>query len=93
MTGKAKCIYDKLQNLNLFKTTVGKFTTGKYNLRFTNKGTCNNIAGEEACTDPADIENGNITIRILGSVTSNNELDYAVTILHEGIHAEICQRT
>ena len=25
LTGKAKCIYEKIKNLNLFKETIGKF--------------------------------------------------------------------
>jgi hypothetical protein len=89
LTGRDKCIYDKLKALNLFKNTVSKFTIGPYNLTFSYAGICNGGAGEEACTDAADLENGNITIKILGSATSSNELDFAATILHEGIHAEM----
>ena len=89
LTGLDKCIYDKLKELNLFKNTVGKFTEGRYNLTFTYSGVCNGGAGEEACTDPADLENGNITIKLLSSALPSQKLDFATTILHEGIHAEI----
>lgn len=89
LTGKAKCVLNKLKKLNLFKTTIGEFANDDYNLTFTNSGICNKNPSEEACTDPEDLSNGNITIRILGSATNSNKLDYAATILHEGIHASI----
>ena len=67
LTGRDKCIYNELKTLDIFENTVTNFTTGPYNLTFTYAGSCNGGAGEEACTDPADLENGNITIKILSS--------------------------
>ncbi len=89
LTGLDKCIYDKIKELSLFKNTVAKFTRGAYNLTLTYSGLCNGGVGEEACTDPADIINGNITIKFLSSALPTQKLDFATTILHEGIHAEI----
>ncbi|TXD49997.1 hypothetical protein [Polaribacter sp. IC073] len=80
-------IYNKLKSLSLFKQTIGNFANGNYNLTFTNKGKCNAIAGEAACTDPIDLSNGNITIKILEPASQG--LDYSATLLHEGIHASI----
>lgn len=87
LEGKEKCVYDKLKNLNLFKTTINEFAEGNYNLTFTQNGKCNGVAGEDACTDPFDLSNGNITINLLG--TASNKLGFAATLLHEGIHASI----
>ena len=87
LTGKDKCIYTELKKLNLFKQTIGKFSNGKYNLTVKYGTKCNGGAGEEACTDASDLHNGNLTIKILGS--GNQSLDFAATLLHEGIHAEI----
>ena len=87
LTGKDKCIYTELEKLNLFKQTIGKFSNGKYNLTVKYGTICNGGAGEEACTDASDLHNGNMTIKILGSGTQS--LDFAATLLHEGIHAEI----
>ena len=87
LTGKDKCIYDKLKNLSLFKQTIGGFANGNYNLTFTYSGKCNKGGGEAACTDPIDLPNGKITIKILSPASKN--LDFAATLLHEGIHASI----
>jgi hypothetical protein len=87
LAGKDKCIYDKLKSLSLFKQTIGQFANGNYNLTFTNSGKCNGTAGEAGCTDPIDLSNGNISIRILEP--ASQRLDYAATLLHEGIHASI----
>ncbi len=87
LSDKEKCVFDKLKNLELYNSTIGEFSEGFYNLTFTNNGVCNGGAGEEACTDPIDLESGNITINMLGM--ASNKLDYATTLLHEGIHASI----
>lgn len=87
LTGKDLCIFNELKKLDLFKSTINKFSKGKYNLTFKYGTICNNQAGEEACTDPKDLANGNLTIKILSSGTQS--LDFAATLLHEGIHAEI----
>jgi hypothetical protein len=87
LNGKDLCVFNELKKLGLFKSTIGKFSKGNYNLNFKYGSKCNDRAGEEACTDPSDLHNGNITIKILGSGTQS--LDFAATLLHEGIHAEI----
>lgn len=88
LTGKAKCVYDKLNELNLFKSTIGKFARGNYNLilKGWTQGACNNPS-DDGCTDAKDLINGNITIYIQN--TQQGTLDLAATILHEGIHAEL----
>lgn len=86
LTGKDKCIYEKLKNLNLFKSTIKKFeNSSNYDLTI-KKGDCNNT--NTACTDGSDINNGNITIT-MEIVSGTLPLEYAATILHEGIHAEL----
>ncbi|WP_075343281.1 hypothetical protein [Tenacibaculum agarivorans] len=88
LTGVALCIYNKLKSLKLFKTTIKKFeNAGDYNLTLkVEYGKCNSSV-DEACTNASDLNNGNITIYFQG--TGNTNLDFASTILHEGIHAEI----
>ena len=86
LTGKEKCVYDKLKKLNLFKSTINKFENSTdYNLTIKN-GNCYNT--NTACTDGNDINNGNITI-IMEIVAGNFPLEYAATLLHEGVHAEL----
>ena len=86
LTDKAKCVYDRLEKLKLFKGTIHKFDDNdSYNLILTQKGNCNNQAGAEGCTN-FDGDN-TITIKLLN--VSQPELDLAATILHEGIHADI----
>ena len=87
LTGKAKCIYEKLKSLALFQSTIAIFENDEnYNLTFTSGGECNNDA-EDGCTDALNISNGEIEIRILNEQLGT--LDLAATILHEGIHAEL----
>jgi len=92
LTGKAKCIFEKLQAQkgDLFRTTIGTFdNNAEYNVIFEH-GTsqnCGNRAAVIACTDPIDLSNGNITIHWLDNGLGG--LDMASAILHEGIHAEI----
>ena len=87
LTGKDLCVFNELKKLGLFKSTIGKFSKGNYDLTFKYGSKCNGGAGEEACTDPKDLANGNLTIKILDS--GSQSLDFAATLLHEGIHAEI----
>ena len=88
LTGKAKCVYDKIKELNLFKSTIGKFAKGNYNLilKGWTQNACNNPS-DDGCTDAKDLINGNITIYIQN--IQQGTLDLAATILHEGIHAEL----
>ena len=88
LTGKEKCAYDKLTELKLFKSTIGKFSKGNYNLilKSWTKDACNS-SSDEGCTDASDLKNGNITIYIQNP--QRGTLDVAALILHEGIHAEI----
>lgn len=84
---KAKCVFNKLKELNLFKTTIKKFENNKnYNLILEEGMNCNNSVAD-ACTDASDLANGNITITFQSLGSSN--LSLAASILHEGIHAEI----
>ncbi|WP_420553349.1 hypothetical protein [Tenacibaculum aiptasiae] len=87
LTGKAKCIYNKLKNLKLYKTTIKKFENDtKYTLYLKpGIGTC--AIGSEACTDDKDIDKGIITIYFPSH--GNTNLDFAATVLHEGIHAHL----
>jgi hypothetical protein len=89
LKGKEKCAYDKLTNLNLFKSTIKKFEgNSNYNLILNSwtKNACNN-SSDDGCTDARDLINGNITIYIQN--IGRGTLDVAAIILHEGIHAEI----
>jgi uncharacterized protein YkuJ len=84
---KGKCVFNKLQSLNLFKATIKKFENSEsYDLILQSGNNCEN-ASAEACTDASDLENGNITINFQS--LGNNNLGLAASILHEGIHAEI----
>ncbi len=88
LSGKAKCIYDKLEasNSNLFKETIGKFIGDpKYNLVFEN-GECSKT--DDACTN---IDNLDSTGEIIIKIEDNNAnpLQMAQYILHEAIHAEL----
>lgn len=85
LTGKAKCVYDKLENLDLFRKTIKKFDDiESYNLILTTKGSC--IGGGSGCTN-FDERTNTATIKIID--TKQPSLDLAATILHEGIHADI----
>lgn len=87
LTGKAKCVYEKLKALNLFKATIKKFeNSGSYNLILEEGMKCT-YSTDDACTEPTDLANGNITVTFQ-SLGSNN-LSFAASLLHEGIHAEI----
>jgi hypothetical protein len=86
LTGKDKCIFNELKKLGLFKSTIKKFeNSSNYNLTIKN-GNCNNT--NTACTDGNDIKNGNITVT-MEIVSGTLPLEYAATLLHEGIHAEL----
>ncbi|MCD8453330.1 hypothetical protein LNJ08_02895 [Tenacibaculum finnmarkense genomovar ulcerans] len=80
-------MYGKLKKLKLFKGTIKKFENNKnYNLILEEGINCNNVVAD-ACTDGSDLANGNI--RISFQSLGNNNLSLAVSMLHEGIHAEI----
>ena len=86
LTEKDKCIFNELKKLGLFKSTIKKFeNSSNYNLTIKN-GNCNNT--NTACTDGNDIKNGNITVT-MEIVSGTLPLEYAATLLHEGIHAEL----
>ncbi len=86
LTGKVKCVYDKVKKLPLFKKTIGKFTSNpNYTLKI-KEGKCANFL-IDGCTDTDSIKKGLIVIKI--SRYSSNYLELATTILHEGLHAEI----
>lgn len=86
LTGKEKCVYEKLKNLKLFIETIKKFENNKnYNL-IIRRGNCKN--SNTGCTDGRDILNGNITITMEEGV-NGNPFGFASNLLHEGIHAEI----
>ncbi len=88
LTGKSKCVYNKLKALNgnLFKKTIGKFIKDpKYNLVLQN-GNC--VRTDHACTDGSKVSiTGEVTIIIEDNTLT--DMDMAATILHEGIHAEL----
>lgn len=89
LQGIAKCVYEKMKKLYLFKNTIKKFENSEdYNLilKSWTKDACNN-SSDDGCTDASDLSNGNITIYIQN--TGRGTLDLAAIILHEGIHAEI----
>ena len=89
LEGKEKCAYEALVNTNgdLFNETIGTFGVAgsSYNLTFI-YGSCASSGGE-ACTDPSDLANYNLTIKIADVGLS--VLEQAANLLHEGIHAEI----
>ncbi|MBO3096664.1 hypothetical protein [Gelidibacter pelagius] len=91
LTGKAKCVYEKLEKSNskLFQETIGKFIDDpRYNLIFKN-GKCN-LGGTAGCTNSQEISlTGNVVITI--EQLSGSVLENAAMILHEGIHAEIAR--
>lgn len=88
LTGKAKCIYDKLKTLNgnLFKETIASFMPDPtYDLILKN-GNC--ATTDEACTDGSMSSiNGQITITIEND--TQHGLGIAAAILHEAIHANM----
>jgi hypothetical protein len=88
LTGKAKCVFEKLQaqNGNLFLSTIGEFIDNPdFHLQLNSGGECN--TGEDACTDGKNIASGLVIINIISE--GRGTLDLATIILHEGIHAEI----
>ena len=89
LSGKEKCVYEKLKELDLFKSTIKKFGNGSnYNLILNSWTNCAcNSSFDDGCTDASDLINGNITIYIQNP--GRGTLDTAALILHEGIHAEI----
>jgi len=88
LTGKDLCVFNELKKLGLFKSTIGKFSNGNYDLTLKSwtQDACKN-SSDDGCTDANDLANGNITIYIQN--TQHGTLDLAATILHEGIHAEL----
>ncbi len=85
LTGKAKCVYDKLKSLNgnLFRNTIKVFINDpKYNLTL-KVGNCDTT--NDACTNATDVNNIILTIEDV----SQSSLGIAALILHEGIHAEM----
>lgn len=85
LEGKAKCLFEKLKNNNLFENTIGVFDNNDFYTLTIKEGYCG--TGVDGCTNGGDIENGNVLIKIQSF--GNYTLDLAATILHEGIHAEI----
>lgn len=86
LTGEEKCMYEKLKDLSLFKSTIKKFEdSDTYDLTL-KKGNCSNT--DLACTDGSDIANGNVSITFETPV-NGLPLEFAAIILHEGIHAEL----
>lgn len=87
LTGNAKCVFEKLKELELYKQTINKFENSpNYHLTLSNGVGCNSST-DEACTDASDIQNGRLKINIQNE--GRGTLDLAAVILHEGIHAEI----
>ncbi|MBW8245243.1 hypothetical protein K1F50_20745 [Muricauda oceani] len=85
LTGKAKCVYDKLKssNGNLFNETIGAFIDDpEYNLTL-KTGNC--ITTNDACTNPGDLNNIVITLEDV----NQSPIGIAALILHEAIHAEL----
>ncbi|MFT7901359.1 hypothetical protein VBY74_15400, partial [Tenacibaculum ascidiaceicola] len=84
---KAKCVFNKLKGLNLFKATIKKFENSEtYNLTIEQNNDCKD--GVDGCTDGKDIANGNIKINL--RITPHEQpLNFAAALLHEGIHAEL----
>ncbi|MCV6630413.1 MAG: hypothetical protein OIF50_11225, partial [Flavobacteriaceae bacterium] len=88
LTGKAKCVYEKLKNKNgnLFKKTIGSFVKDPKFQLILKHGNCTKT--DEACVDGSQAINDNIITLII----ENNNMptfEMAATILHEGIHAEL----
>lgn len=89
LKGKTACVYGKLEELNLFKETIGKFIANpNYHIQINNGECPNSLPGTRGCSNGSYIENGLIIINI-SSNYGPNLLDLAQTILHEGIHAEL----
>jgi len=91
LVGRALCIYNKLENTNLFTNTINGFRNDE-KLRLTLKiGTledCSNQAGAEGCTDGSTIDvDGKVTIYIIDQNIAY--LEMAKNLIHEGIHAEL----
>jgi hypothetical protein len=86
LTGKAKCVYDKLDSSNgnnLFKETIGAFIDDpEYNVTL-EIGNC--VTTDDACTNPSDVNDIVITLEDV----NQSSLEIAALILHEGIHAEL----
>lgn len=84
---KAKCVFNKLKGLNLFKATIKKFeNSDRYNLIIEQNDKCK--IGIDGCTDGKDVANGNIKINL--RITPHGQpLNFAAALLHEGIHAEL----
>jgi len=90
---KALCAFQKINNQNLFKNTIGKFESDpSYNLvlRAGKLSDCGNRAGVAACTD-GDNNSKDPSQPITIYIVDSNQpvLSMAATLLHEGIHAEI----
>ena len=86
LEGQDRCVYDKLKDLNLFKETIGVFDNNDDYILNIIYGDCV-YSGADACADGGEIGNGIVTIKI--ESVGQGTLDFAASLLHEGIHAEI----
>ncbi|APG65579.1 hypothetical protein LPB136_09490 [Tenacibaculum todarodis] len=85
LIGSAKCIFKRLKTLSLFKGTIKKFENSDYDLIISYRP-CS--SGASQCTSDEFIDIGIIEMKFPGGLNSSY-LDFAATILHEGIHAEL----
>ena len=86
LQGQDRCVYNKLKELSLFKETIGVFDNNDDYILNITYGDCA-YTGADACADGGEIGNGIVTIKI--ESVGLGTLDFAATLLHEGIHAEI----
>ncbi len=89
LEGKEECVYDKLIDLALFKSTIEKFEESEDMNLHIMYGNCSGSYGSsaDACTDGGLVANGLVFIKIQNR--GMHPLEIAATLLHEGIHAEM----
>ncbi|PHQ55174.1 MAG: hypothetical protein COC16_05670 [Lutibacter sp.] len=89
LSGIQKCVFESLDNLNLYNSTIEKFVGNKdFHLQINYSNDCASyVIGASGCTDTRYIDLGLIIINI----TDNwgDKLSLASTMLHEGIHATL----
>jgi hypothetical protein len=89
---KIKCVMDKLMQGNQFKKTINNFTgtNARINLHFDLGQTKDPMADGETVPVPANWNTQDISVMINeGLLNTNTALQAALTLLHEGIHAEL----
>jgi len=85
LSEREKCIYDLITNTPLYKQTIGTFNVDSGYAIYIKNGECSS-PNADACTDANELYEGCITINIQNYMEG---LDFAATLLHEAIHAEL----